>query len=171
MEDILYYILIAIGYALYSWATRKRRPQPETDSEPPVQRSGPPPRQITFEELLREITQAKEESRQTEATEVPVQDYDEEIEEEAEPLEEAELKRVRPLYYEDYEKAKSMAFHRPSLEETARLEDVKVDFDRFSVFEQQQSRNLLEEYTRDLHDTEGLKKAVVLSEILNRRYF
>jgi AAA15 family ATPase/GTPase len=29
----------------------------------------------------------------------------------------------------------------------------------------------LDEYTRDLRDPEGFKKAVILSEILNRRHF
>lgn len=171
MEDILYYLLIGIGYALYSWLTRKRQPRPEMDAEPPVVRQGTPSKQVTFEELLREITRAKQESRQPQPTEVPVVDYDEEIEDEYQPLEETELKRERPLYYEDYEKAKSMAFQRPSLEETTRLEDVKVTFNRFAEFEQQQTRNLLENYTRDLQNLEGLKKAVVLSEILNRKYF
>ncbi|MCS6974939.1 MAG: hypothetical protein NZM13_10685 [Cyclobacteriaceae bacterium] len=170
MEDILYYILIGIGYALYSWLTRKRHPQPVSDEEPPVLQKGPPPKQVTFEELLREITQARQ-AKQNEVAEAPVVDYDEEIEEEAGHLEEAELKSERPLYYEDYEKAKRIAFQRPSLEETARLEDVQVSFDRFDVFEQKQSRNLLEEYTSDLHHPEGLKKAFVLSEILNRKYF
>lgn len=171
MEDILYYLLIGIGYALYSWLTRKRQPQPDMDAEPPVPQRGTTPKQITFEELLREITQAKQESQQPAPQEVSVLDYDDEIEDDYEDLEEAELKRERPLYYEDYEKAKSMAFERPSLEETIKLEDVKVKFDRFSVFEQQQTRNLLEEYAGELRNPEGLKKAFVLSEILNRKYF
>ncbi len=171
MEDILYYILIAAGYALYSWLTRKRQPQPDMGTEPPAHEQGAPTKQMTFEELLREITQAKQESRQPQPAEAPVSDYEEEIEDEYEDLEEVELKRERPLYYEDYQKAKNIAFERPSLEETLRLEDVKVNFDRFSVFEQQRTRNLLEEYAGELRNPEGLKKALVLSEILNRKYF
>ena len=51
-----------------------------------------------------------------------------------------------------------------------KLEDTDTKFGKFKVFEEQGKRNLLEEYTRDLKDPEGFKKAFVLNEVLNRRF-
>ncbi len=171
MDDLLYYLLIGVGYVLYSWLTRKRMPAPGTESPPAETGKTAPQRQVTFEELLREITEAKAGKSTPEVAEVDVIDYDDDLQDEIETLEEITPSRESVQFTEEYEKAKSMAFNRLSLEETAKLEDTQVSFNRFSVFEHAASRNLLEEYTADLRDTEGLKKAVVLSEILNRKHF
>lgn len=168
MDDILYYILLAIGYALYSWLTRKRMPRPDMEAPPSGKSQETAPRQLTFEELLREITQAKQ---QETSAEKDVLDYEEEIENEAQSQEELAPAKEVVQFYETYEEAKRLAFERPSLEETLKLEDTKVTFGRFSEFNLAQSRNLLKEYTADLYDPEGLKKAVILSEVLNRKYF
>ncbi len=172
MDDILYYLLIGIGYALYSWLTRKRQPQPDAETMPPEAHENRPTRQVTFEELLREITQAKEGkmSQSKEVDQEAVVDYDEELTDEIQTLEEVTPLKESIQFDEAYESAKQQAFERPSLEETIKLKDTRVAFSRFAVFDQSKSKNLLDEYTADLHDPEGLKKAVVLSEILNRKY-
>lgn len=183
MDDkILYYVLIGAIYVLYNWMKRKKQSQenPE-DYEPPPGRSQPQskPKQLTFEELLREITEAKQptpepvtEYKRSEPARAEYVDYDEDIEGEVvEQEEEKAYDFKKESTYRQFEEAKQQAFYRKSLEETTRLEDVKMDFGRFKVFDTAQERNLLEEYTKDLRDPEGFKKAVILSEILNRRHF
>lgn len=143
------------------------------DPTPPA---GSKPKPLTFEELLREITEAKlppQPAYETRRPEPARVDYDEDLKDEEEDLEEVTYDK---RYKEDersntvYEEAKRQAFNRPSLEETLKVSDTNVQFGKFKVFEEQQKRNVLEDYTRDFQDPEGLRKAVVLSEILNRKF-
>ena len=173
------YIIIGLIYFL-SRVLKKQEPQPkkevQTRDAGPRQGSRPntekaPP--LTFEELLREITEAKQSPKpvyQPEPEEKVI-DYDDELAEEAQDLEEVDYDyRKKDKLYEEYEEAKKTAFVRPSLEETMNLRNTDVQFGKFKAFEQSTQRNLLEEYTKDFHDPEGLKKAVVMSEILNRKF-
>jgi hypothetical protein len=180
MEDILYYLLIGLGYVLYSWLTRKKQPQVVPEREPEGRQDTESPRQVTFEELLREITQSRQEQQTGVPQEEAVWDYEidadkRDIKEETfttpEYREDSAIRQVRPQYYEEYLQGKEIAFQRPSLEETMQLKDVKVDYSRFAPFEKAEPVNLLEVYTSDLFTAEGLKKAFVLSEVINRRYF
>ncbi|MBT1705687.1 hypothetical protein KK060_20520 [Fulvivirgaceae bacterium PWU20] len=135
----------------------------------------PKPKAVTFEELLREITEAKQAQKPVTVPETrpePVFDYDDEIEEEENDLEtiEPEYSQRENRSYEIYEEAKRQAFVRPSLEETMNVRNTNVEYGKFKSFEQEKPRNLLEEYTKDFQDPEGLKKAIVMSEILNRKF-
>jgi hypothetical protein len=56
------------------------------------------------------------------------------------------------------------------LEETMNVRDTQMAFGKFREFEQEQKRNLLVEYTKDFQDPEGIRKAFVMSEILNRKF-
>lgn len=185
MDDkILYYVIIGAVYVLYNWLKRKKQSHENpADYEPPPGRSTSQPqskpKQLTFEELLREITEAKQpvpepvtEYKRPEPARTEYVDYDDDIEEEiVEQKEEKAYDFRKESTYKQFEESKQEAFYRKSLEEITRLEDVKMDFGRFKVFDTAQERNLLEEYTKDLRDPEGFKKAVILSEILNRRHF
>jgi hypothetical protein len=177
------YLIVGIIY-LVSRALKKPQSQPTDvpdykpdrqvryDSTPPP--SVEKPKQLTFEELLREITEAKQPKPPVYE---PVQprpayvDYDDQIGEEAQDLEDVNYNyRKKDKLYDDYEEGKRQAFLRPSLEETMNVRDTNMDFGKFKVFERVQQRDLLEEYTKDFKDPEGLKKAVVMSEILNRKF-
>jgi hypothetical protein len=139
------------------------------------------PRQMSFEELLREITEAKQ-PKPSYAPPTPqrqpvseVVDYDEEIGEEEQDLEviEDEIPReqeFRNKRNSEYQEAKSQAFGRVSLEESMSLKDTNIQFGKFKSFEERKKKNLLDYYTRDLKGREGLKKAFVLTEILNRKF-
>jgi len=152
-------------------AYRPEKPVSEYDNRPADR-----PKALTFDELLREITQAKEPEQPTYAPKsLPKSDYvdyDDDLKDEAEDLEDSnyETDRQQEVPNRAYEEAKAAAFYRPSLEETMKIQDTVVNFSKFKGFEEEKKRNLLEEYTTDLRDPEGLKKAVVLSEILNRRF-
>lgn len=189
MDDykIWIYIIIGVIYVLTRLRKRSDPSAPETNNNPPPvrdsteSRPSTPQRQLTFEELLREITEGKEPEPkpvyQPKPAYVPPKpqpayvDYDDDLKDEAEDLEDVDYDhRKQNKVFDTYEEAKRQAFNRPSLEETMKVEDTVVKFSKFKVFEEQKGRNLLEEYTRDLQDPEGFKKALVLSEILNRRF-
>jgi hypothetical protein len=190
MDDYKIWIYVIIG-VVYGLSRLLKRSSPSTaeqqrdtpqDRDLTDSRPSSPQRQLTFEELLREITEGK----QPEAKPVYQQpkpayvapkpqptyvDYDDDLKDEADDLEDVDYDyRKQNKTYDTYEEAKRQAFNRPSLEETIKVEDTVVKFSKFKVFEEQKGRNLLEEYTRDLQDPEGFKKALVQSEILNRRF-
>ncbi len=188
MEAKYWFYIIVGGIYLLSRFLKKSDSPGEQSSGAPTPKPNPipernadqnKPRALTFEELLREITEAKETSRQVPPVSPPKPaerqfsevDYDDDLKDEAEDLEEAVPDyRSKSKSYEIYEEGKKNAFNRPSLEETLNVRDTDMKYGKFKVFEQGQQRNLLEEYTRQLQDPEGLKKAVVMSEILNRKF-
>lgn len=146
--------------------TDYEQPRPQSRMEIPTSR----PKQLTFDELLREITEAKEVQEQPRPVPAYV-DYDDNIEPEEKTLEEIPYDyHKKDKIYDIYDEGKKQAFSRASLEETMKLEDTVVKFEKFKVFEEANQRNVLEEYTRDLQDPEGFKKAFILSEVLNRRF-
>lgn len=169
------YVIIAVIY-LISRARKKKAdesPGPVDAGRDRPMSSPPPqankPRQLSFEELLREITESKQ--QQQLPREEPVVDYDDDLEEEEKDLEDVEYDyRKENKTYELYEDAKKQAFLRPSLEETLKVQDTVVSFGKFKEFEIEDENNLASEYLKEFHDPDGLKKAVVMSEILKRKF-
>ena len=138
---------------------------------------------MTFEELLREITEGKsgrETERKPERKPEPVRppevytNYDEEVEDEEsskEVLEDVNYDyRTRDKLYRDYEQAKSEAFERKSLEETMTLASTDMSYGRFKEFDTKEKKHPMKQYLEELHDPEGLKKAFIVSEILQRKF-
>jgi len=124
------------------------------------------PKKLSFEDLLREITESKSQPKQE-----PVVDYDDDLEVEEKDLEEVDTDyRKDNKVYETYEEAKKQAFFRPSLEETMKVGDTVVSFGKFKEFEKETGPDLAAEYLKVFKDPEGIKKAVVLSEILKRKF-
>jgi hypothetical protein len=179
MDNIQFWLYVIVGVIYLISRARKKAQEknmpkdfPESSARPterPFEQttSAPKPKQLTFEELLREITEAKEVTR---APAPEYVDYDDDIEDEEKSLE------MVPAMDDDkstkiYEDAKKMAFNRPSLEETLKLSDVNTDFGRFAEFDKKATNTILTEYTKELRDPKGFKKAIILSEILNRKHF
>lgn len=181
-EKILVYIIIGIIYFLFN-RLKKKDPQDEPDYEQPSREPGrgsDTPKTITFEDLLKEITEGKlqkpsEPVAQPKPEYVPQAprpvyvDYDDELEEEEKNLEKVTFDQERTN--EIYENAKKQAFSRPSLEESLTLADVNTSYGKFKEFEVKTERNILSEYVKDLRDPKGFKRALVLSEVLNRKHF
>jgi hypothetical protein len=179
------YLIIGVIYFL-SRVLKKQVPQAPNGSERsvpqrPAEANRPQtdkPRPLTFEELLKEITEAKQPVKPVfvpqsrEIKQEPVVDYDDDLGEEAQDLEtiEPDYRTRDNRSYEVYEESKRQAFARPSLEETMNVRDTDMQFGKFKAFEQQKQRNLLEEYTMNFQDPEGLKKAIVMSEILKTKF-
>lgn len=181
---IIYYIILGVIYIIYTIAKKKK---PENESGPQQPQSRPQtnkPQPVSFEDLLREITEGKQQQKFPES---PVSqqkteyrqplpkpkpayvDYDDDLEEEEKSLEKTNFDDERSN--KAYEDAKRMAFNRPSLEETMKLDQVNTTFGRFKEFEKKEETGLLAEYVKDLRDPKGFKKALILSEVLNRKHF
>jgi hypothetical protein len=180
------YIIIAVIYVL-SRALKKPESAAPKHPERRTVRPGEAgqvepsrPRPLTFEELLREITEAKQPVKPYTPQAEPfrpqprseVVDYDDELAEEEQDLEtiQPDYRKKEEQFNNIYEDAKRQAFERPSLEETMNVRDTVMEFGKFKSFDQKKKTNLLQEYTKDLKDPAGLKKAFVLSEILNRKF-
>jgi hypothetical protein len=190
MDNLQFWLYVIIGVIYLITQVRKKSkeqslppqsPAPRTEvsqtprwkSEP--QTSSPAPKTISFEDLLREITEAKSPKSEPEYKPYSVPEYtnyDDEIPEEGidSAGEEVTYTYNDPMYKE-YEEGKSRDYAFESLENTRKLENVKMDYGRFRQFETASNVNLLDLYTRELRDPEGFKKAVILTEVLKPKYF
>ena len=131
--------------------------------EPPKQQ----PKAMTFEELMREIMDAKT----TPPRQETVVDYDDQIGEEARDLEDVNYdNRKDSEVIATYERARKEAFSRPSLEETMKVGDTVVSFGKFKEFERTRESNLAEQYLNAFGDMDQVRKAVVMSEILKPKF-
>jgi hypothetical protein len=176
MDSFQFWLYVIIGLIYLVSRMRKKKadqsPGPvDANEEKPfnsTRHEGNKPKQLSFEDLLKEITESKQ---QRQPMEEPVVDYDENLEEEEKDLEDVEYDyRKQNKTYEVYEEAKKQAFYRPSLEETMKLQDTVVNFGKFKEFEKRAETNVAAEYLKEFLDPVGLKKAVVMSEILKRKF-
>lgn len=183
------YIIIAVIYVIGRALKKGKEGQAsqgpmETGRNVPTD-DGEIPRQLTFEELLREITESKQPKPKSQPVSKPFHevvapkptptpayvDYDDDLKEEIEDLEDVNYEvRGQERVNEIYEKAKSEAFLRPSLEDTLIKEKKDMSYGRFKEFSTDRKSSLLDEYVAELRKPSGFKKAVVMSEILNRRF-
>lgn len=187
MDDLKIVFWILLGL-IYIFARKKKKDTPAPSRTQRREAGGdagtdsPVPGPKSFEELLREIQEmkapAKEPTPVTTYDRPPVKrvpeyvDYDDEIEEEKTSQEEKPYDyRQQDKIYQVYEDAKNLAFERPSLEETIKLEDTIVRFKQFKGYEIGAKPHIAEGIMKDLKDPQGFKKAFLLSEILNRRHF
>lgn len=180
-----FYIIVAVIYVISRVLKKKdQAPGNLPDNDRPFTSSentgsGKGERPLTFEELLKEITESKKEipgkpyqqpsaipKRQAEYV-----DYDDDLGEEAQDLEDVDYDhKKKDNVYEVYENAKKQAFLQPSLEETLKVLDTDMKYGRFKEFESERQQSVLNDYLKEFRDPEGLKKAVVMSEILKRKF-
>ncbi len=179
---IIFWIVVGLIYIITK-ARGKQKRQAEQQGE--TRDAAPESKPISFEDLLREIQQAKNPKAEPPIQQRPVlqpsapqrpakpydyQDYDDDIEEE----EKREI--VKPNYksddkiYDVYEEAKKQAFVKPSLEETMKVEDTVMKFDQFQEYKQERVKSRGVAFLREFKDPEGFKKAFIMSEILKRKF-
>lgn len=180
MADFQFWLYVIVGI-IYLLSRLGKKKQAEGDLGPTPE-SGPTTsqpqgeRQMTFEELLQEITKAKTPVIQPKPEPVvtspqPV-NYDSALGEEEEDLEEVEYDyKKKDKIYDVYEKAKQDAFNRPSYEEVD-WHDQKNDlvFEKFQGFREEEKPDLMQLYLSDLKNPDGLKKAFVVSEVLRPKF-
>lgn len=174
MDNIQTWIYIALGLVYFISRLRKKpeeqAPQPRRQQDAEGGSNSPKP--LTFEELLKEITEAKEPYSSPAVPNRPVQefvDYDDEAEEEKAP--------ARPDYdfrkqetYKTFEENRFAAFNRLSYEDTMKVEDTDVSFGKFKAFEEDTKPTIASEIMQEFSDPERVKKAFIMSEIFNRKY-
>jgi hypothetical protein len=164
---LIIWIIIGIVYLISR--SRKKQEEPAQPSSEHEEVSSPT-KPVSFEELLREIQSAKT-TKQAPRPVAQYTDYDEDIEEEEKGLEKTDYSfRDQDKTYEAYEKAKQEAFHRPSMEETLKLENTVVRFGQFKGYQQEEKPALAAEFAEDLKNPANFRKAFILSEILNRKF-
>ena len=176
------YVIIGLIYLVsrfFKKSTNEPTDVPEVDPErnsrrfespvdKPVTSTGPKP--LSFEELLREITQAKTQQPAEPPVRQDYVNYDEEI-----PAEEKDLEDVNYNYRQDkvakeFRAAEDPTILRSSIEDTMKLKDNDITFAKFQAFDTQSQSNPLDRYVNDIYDADSLKKAVVLSEILKTKF-
>jgi DNA mismatch repair ATPase MutL len=188
MEDYkwLFYLIVGIIYFIIQ-SKKKKVQQPPSESKPfetnqPPKTSSKP---VTFEDLLREIQQGKAPAPpKPQAKPVPkpislsqpqrqspkYEDYDDNIEPDGKVLEDVGYDyRNQDKIYETYENAKKNAFNQPSLEDTMHVEDTVMKYGKFKEFSKEATPSLGSIIAKDLKDKGNIRKAFILSEILNRR--
>lgn len=177
----------AIALVWYFIKNKAKKNQPRQDAIPDYQEpttstsSGKP---VTFEDLLREIQQAKAPQPQPEPEPKPkpkpyyeapaypkYEDYDDDLKEEEKDLEDVNYDyRKQTDTYDVYEKAKQAAFNRASLEETMKVEDTIVRFGQFKEYQKHEEPSLASLVAKDFENPENVRKAFIMTEILRRKY-
>lgn len=175
-----FYILLGVIYLLSRFLKKPAQTPndaPEYNPEKPtrtfdpptVKPGGAPAKTLTFEELLREITEGKKQAV-PQPTSQEYTNYEEDLPEEEQDLEDVDYNYKKDKVASAYEDAKLHAFSRSSLEETMNIQNTDITFGKFKVFDQEKQSNLVGIYLSDFSDPEGLKKAIVMSEILQRKF-
>jgi hypothetical protein len=179
--DIEFWIYVAIVVlSILAQARRKKKQQEERDRQAPAEsQTEPQPRPISFEDLLREIQEAKnpEPPARQEPARSPAgewADYETTFESEERSLEQNE-REVAPQPavaspYAAYEQAKADAFNHPSLEETMRVEDTVVRFGKFKGYERVEEKPAAAAIAEAFADFDQVKKAFIMGEVLRPRF-
>ena len=183
--DAQFWIYVVIGVIFFlSKLLKKPEQAPPESTAPgktnrgpaqrPTQQQAPAesPKPLTFEELLREITEGKQAAKRAPEPKVAprYEGYEKDMGEEARSLEEISYEEpATTSRWKPYEEVPAQA-ERRSLEETLKLEDTVVNFGKFDVFEQRAKKRLMDDYIKIIRNPETLKQAVVMSEILKRKF-
>lgn len=148
---------------------KQERTSPRQTQRPARQPVAESPKPLTFEELLREITEGKQAAKPI--SQPPrYEGYEKDTGDEARSLEEISYdESQRVSRWKPYEEV-PVQTERRSLEETLKLEDTVVDFGKFEVFEQRAKKKMLDDYIKIIRNPETLKQAVIMSEILKRKF-
>ena len=182
MEQFWIYIIIGVIYLLSRLLKKPEQGngEPPETQRPAQRRPGQPgqattdrPKALTFEELLREITESKQpQGREPEPTpQHQYESYETDIGEEARSLEQVSIDEAEDArIFKAYEDAKRQVSERRSLEETLSLKDTVVDFRKFDAFESQKQTRATDDFIKLIRNPVTLKQAVVMSEILKRKF-
>jgi hypothetical protein len=171
-------IIWIIGIILYFWIKSRKASSsqsPEENIPRPTNPTSAGP--VTFEDLLREIQSSRKPEREPAPTPAPAKPFEsyEEVSEESfrETIPETEYSRdsfSTSETYKSYEKAKSEAFQRASLEDTLKLENTDIKFLKFSEYQATKEPTVAEQISTEFRDPDTLKKYFIVNEVLNRKW-
>jgi hypothetical protein len=180
MDDLELYIYIALGVIYFlSRAFRKKKPaappqnQRNADSRSDYDQTSQKEKPVSFEDLLREFTGQKEK---------PVYDYDEENEEpdetyyednyyQEEEQNKEEYETEEELEYKSYDEVYNVNKALKTLDEQVDLElTTKKRFEEYKI-EKGVNIHTAKRFRELLQNKDSVKDAIILKEILDRKYF
>jgi Ribosomal subunit 39S len=176
--DIQFWVwLIVIVITLIARANKKKPESFDSEQREIPNPPSSPTKPVTFEDLLREIQASKAPKpkpvsmapKQVSSSQYDVEDYDDNLGDENKSLERNDY-YSNDKFNETYENAKKAAFSRASLEETMKVEDTEVKFNQFKEYSKKEGHSLASEYANELKNPKNFKRAIILSEILNKRF-
>jgi len=132
----------------------KNKQMPQVDKEQ-YDNSKPKKPPVTFEDLLKEFTGEHVKEKEEQEKESQVYEF------ESDSPSDREIDEV-------YQKSVQQAEQYEPLNAESLRHDVK--FERFNKFEIEEKSGLLDDILDDLSDENGLKKAVIFKEILDKKY-
>ncbi len=175
MDNIQFWLYVIIAViALIAQMRKKKRdqsapaqPRPGRTSAQSQQEIGEESRRevvnkpVSFEDLLKEILEAKEPA-------IP------------EPEPEEYLEVEKETKYREYEKDETFDLYKKSakeaaesktLEESIRKLESQVKYEHFEHYEVESAEHPAARLLKELKEPGGMKKAIIFSEILNRKHF
>ncbi|WP_053405398.1 hypothetical protein [Persicobacter sp. CCB-QB2] len=176
MEDNLIYIIyivLAILWAIFKPKKKKKQEElPFEDEYPPsgseAQNPNEPP--LSFEEILAQLSGQpvkKQEQEQIleEEEELPVRTYSSPFREEAQP----EAESLSPAYEVKQPADEPLSETRKSSESLMKSVE-NADKERLGAFRMPKKKKSASKYGKRLRSKGGLKDAVIMAEIINRKY-
>jgi hypothetical protein len=164
MDESLIYIIILVVIYLIRFFLKSKEEVPKThipDDHDSMERPDGPRRPSTFEELLREMGRKDFDEEEAEVTEYkPEYETLEDPYYQYNPARDAEAHSV-------YEKSVSQAKKFKTLDEQVDIENIEVKIDEPIG---RQKPVVASKYARMMRNPENLKDAIIMSELLNRKY-
>ena len=180
MDDLELYIYIALGVIYFlSRAFRKKKqvapPQNKRKADSGEDYAGAPQKEktVTFEDLLREFTGQKEEPEYdyVEEAEEPDRSYDEESYYREEEQNAEEYTATEEVEYKSYDEVYNVSKDLKTLDEQVDLKLAeKKRFDKYKI-EEGVNIHTAKRFRELLQNKDSIKDAIILKEILDRKYF
>lgn len=167
--EVLIYIIFGVIYLLSRALKKKKKPsapRPQMESDDEVVTQDAP---VTFEDLLKELTGAQTPKPKTQPK--PQQRYDR-----SDPAEYEDLREQRRPVADDsrsrevYESARRSAKDIKTIDELVDLEKGIEPSGRFEEFKIEKQFTKGDEIRGMLQNKQDAQKAIILAEILNRKY-
>jgi len=161
MDDykVLMYIIFGVIWMISRVMKSRKKQQAEREqSDEPYEA---PTKEVSFEDLLKEFTQGGNQPEPVVQYEEPTT-YDEELEVEQTPTWAGSDEDATSVYERSIREA-----------ETVDMADLGHDhhLKRFAAFEEEEEDTFLADLSAELQEEDGLKKAVIYKEILDRKHF
>jgi hypothetical protein len=180
MNDLELYIYIALALIYFlSRAIRKKKPvrppaqKPRSASDDTYQSASPKERPLTFEDLLKEFTGQKEaetleEEKLIETTEMSSSERKNEYEED---LYAENYNSYKEDSYKSYEEVYNNSKDLKTIDEQVSLNVIgRKRFDEY-IIEKQENIHVANRFRKILKNSDTIRDAIILKEILDRRYF
>jgi hypothetical protein len=174
MDDIQVLLYIVIGLFYFISKFIKKKPVPQKPVQKPASSANDtnaPRRPLTFDELLKEFTQPRQEENEIEVEEEEdvFIDTRDEGSKNAEPTYKPQYSFSDAVTKRNFEESQRLAAASKRIEEAGIEQD--TTFKSFKIPSRKEQKNEVADGVMEmLRDVDGAKRAVILAEIFNRKY-